>query len=280
MTQFVCGIYGFEFTRQFTVDGLSFVPLFSAHDEAYRAARDLDHYHLTGAVVADMFDDDLVFRLEAVLSFIEHLDAVITTPEQLTGATATAQFAKTLKTSRRHNGGGARIMRDVYSAESRPEFIRKTLARLADTSYCEATGYHTLFFKSVETFRQRRPFIEVSYFLLFSGLETYVRNTLVDFDSKDVTQLLVKRLRAMGFDVCHFRKADLMRSMDSYARLRNALFHNGKFKAERPADGLQYNLIDYFSHFSFLVALTVIKATDFDDSHINWDAWIDMQPFK
>lgn len=279
--QFVCGIYGFDFTRPFIANGLSFVPLFPSHHEAYPAARDLDRYNLTGALLADTFDDDLLFRLEAVLSFIEHLDVVITRPEPIQGTTPTDQFPGTLKTSRRHNGGGAMITRDVGFPDSRPEFIRRSLSRLANTSYCETTGYNLLFFKCVETFRQRRPFIEVSYFLLFSGLETYVRKTLND-DEDNVAPLFVKRLKAMGFNVCEFQKNDLKRSMDSYARLRNALFHNGKFEAVRRADDIQlhYKLIDYLSHFSFLVALTVIKATEFDDSHINWDAWIDMQLFK
>lgn len=278
--QFICGIYGFDFTRPFTASGLEFVPLFTAHHEAYPKARDLERYNLTGTLIADAFDDGLLFRLEAVLSFIEHLDVVITTPEPLQNVDATRQFPGTLKTARRHNGGGAMVTRDSGFPASRPEFIRKSLARLADTTFCNSTGYNILFFKCVETFRQRRPFIEVSYFLLFSGLETYVRKTLNDEVSKDVAQLLEKRLREMGFNVCQFRKEDLKRSMDSYARLRNALFHNGKLEAERKSDGIKYRMIDYFSHFSFLVALTVIKATEFDDSHINWDSWIDMQPFR
>jgi hypothetical protein len=29
-----------------------------------------------------------------------------------------------------------------------------------------------------------------------------------------------------------------------------------------------------------LVGLVVIKATDFDDGHLNWNAWIDRQLFK
>ena len=134
-----------------------------------------------------------------------------------------------------------------------------------------------------ESFRQRRPFIEVSYFLLFSGLETYVRKTLHEFGRKPlVDALLTRRLRAMGFNVYNFCPTQLIRSMDTYVRLRNKLFHNSSFEATRDNGGITttYQLVDYYAHFTIQMSLVVLKATDFDDGHLNWDAWIDFQPFK
>jgi len=139
-----------------------------------------------------------------------------------------------------------------------------------------------LFFKTTETFRQRRPFIEVSYFLLFSGLETYVRTSLNDFESRNVADLLNRHLCTLGFNVFSFSEAQPDRSMDTYTRLRNALFHNSKFEAHRNIHGIEYtyHLSDFYAQFLILVALVVVKATDFDDGHINWDAWIDRQLIK
>ena len=69
--------------------------------------------------------------------------------------------------------------------------------------------------------------------------------------------------------------------MDTYARLRNALFHTSDFKAIRKSGVgvVHYKLFDYFSQLMMLVNLVVLKATDFDDGHINWDSWIDRQLF-
>jgi hypothetical protein len=258
---------------------MQFVPLINSFHEAQDSARDLDQYNLTAVVIADEFPGDILFRLEAVLSFIEHLDVIVTKPMPLELTQPHDQFSKFLRTSRRHNGGGAIIHSDAFFSNSRATFIEKALQRLGDSAYCEATGYRTLLFKTTESFRQRKPFIEVSYFLLFSGLETYVRKSLNDFDSKEISVLLNKHLRTLGFNVFHFNECQLERSMDTYARLRNALFHSSKFEAHRTVRGsvYTYQLINFYAQFLILVALVVVKATDFDDGHLNWDAWIDRQ---
>lgn len=259
---------------------MKFTPLQTHFHDAQASARDLHRYNLTAIVEADDLPAELIFRLEAVLSFIEHLDVIVTEPEPLAAANGFDQFPKILRTSRRHNGGGAIIGSDTFFRDSRARFVEQAVQRLGDTAFCDATGYRILFFKTTETFRQKRPFIEVSYFLLFSGLETYVRTTLNDFKTREVAQLLCRRLRAMGFSVFHFSPTNLERSMDTYARLRNAIFHNSAFEATRPIAGgavQTYRLSTYYRQFQTLLALVVLKAMDFDDGHINWDAWIDQQ---
>lgn len=279
----VCGIYGYEITRAFTVCGMQFLPILTSHDEAKAAARDLEQYNLTAVVVADDFPGDILFRLEAVLSFIEHLDVVVSQPTLVTEPKQPHnQFPQTIRTSPRHNGGGAILWSDTFFPASRPTFIEKAVQRLGDLAHCEATGYKTLFFKTTETFRQRRPFMEVSYFLLFSGLETYVRKSLIDFKPTGVASLLDKHLRALSFNVQKTTENQPERAMETYAKFRNALFHNSKFEAELKVGGIKniYQLTDFYYQFLMLVTLVVVKATDFDDGHINWDAWVDRQLFK
>jgi hypothetical protein len=278
----VCGIYGYEVTRPFEIDGLKFLPLVSDLHEAKKLARDLDRSNLTGVVIADEFPGDLLFCLEAVLSFIEHLDVVVTEPVRIVGSDHFANFAPVAQAPRRSNGGGAVLRSDAVFPSSRPKFIALALARLADRAHCEATGYRLLFLKATETFRQRKPFLEVSYFFLFSGLETYVRRTLGQPTERDVAQLMFLKLKSLGFNVLKFQPDQLERSTDTYARLRNALFHNSDFKASRRHGGrtIRYALVDYYAQFMILVSLVVLKATDFDDGHINWDGWIDRRLFK
>jgi hypothetical protein len=278
----VCGIYGFSITKPFVVAGLRFVPAHASFQDAKESARDLRQYNLTAAIVAHSLSAEILFRLEAVLSFVEHLDVVITEPEELGGDDPLAQFDRTLRVGRRHNGGGAVIGEDTFFPMSRPTFIERALQRLGDDSHCESTGYRTLFFKVTETFRQRKPFIDVSYFLLFTGLETYVRKTLNGATASDTARLLSQRLRAMGFNVHAFSASHPERSMNTYVRLRDALFHNSAFEATAKSGGVvtTYRLTEYFGQFKILMALVVIKATEFDDGHLNWDAWIDRQLFK
>lgn len=275
-----CAIYGYEFTREFIYRGMRFVPRHESASESRCGARDLTRYNLTGVVLLDAYDDHQMFCLEAVLSFIEHLDVLISDPTELPVGDYFSGFPAVARTAKRHNGGGEVLHQDAFFPSVRPDFIRLAMDQLADRSFCEATGWDTLFFKTTAPFRQRSPYLEVSYFLLFSGLETYVRRTLGDEKSKDVAGLIARRLQQLGFNIYSYKQSDLARSADSYARLRNALFHNSSLYATRKCDDgsvTKYRLLDYYPHFLILVSLVVLKGIDFKDPSIQWDSWINMQ---
>ena len=70
--------------------------------------------------------------------------------------------------------------------------------------------------------------------------------------------------------------------MSTYAHLRNALFHNAQLEARININGqmTSLKLLDYYAELLLLVSLVVFKAAPFDDGHINWNSWIDRQPFK
>lgn len=278
----VCGIYGYQITRSIDLPGLRIEPRTSNFRESDRWARDLDSYHLTAILKGEEISDDLLFNLEAVLSFIEHLDVLITSPIEQTTDEPFSEFSPTITTHRRNNGGGALIGQDAFFPTSRGLFIFKTLARLQDAPFCERTQFKVLFFKCVEKFRQRKPFIEVSYFLLYSGLESYARAVVGDRNNRNSSAPICKLLVSYGFDVQIERPDNLPRAVSTYTHLRNSLFHNSAFEATVNVNSklVRLNLFDYLFHFSHLVSLVVMKAVDFDDGHINWDSWVDRQHFK
>lgn len=141
---FVCGIYGFEITRPFVVCGMQFVPLINSFREAQDAARALDQYNLTAVVIAEDFPRDRLFILEAVLSFVEHLDVIVTEAMPLELTQPHNQFPRALRTSRRHNGGGAMIGSDTFFRILGPHSLKRRFNALAilrtvkqpDTEYC------------------------------------------------------------------------------------------------------------------------------------------------
>ncbi len=277
---YACAIYGYEFTKPFECQGMRFLPRHSWVTEAQAAARDLGQYNLTGIVLMDSYEAEQIFRLEAVLSFIEHLDVLIADPEKVVTEDYFARFPSVARRAKRNNGGGAVLHQDTFFPDMRSNFIELAMERLADDAFCTSTGWNTLFFKATVPFRQHNPYLDVSYFLLFSGLETYVRRTMMRPEDRDVAALVAKRLRQMGFDIYSYKASDLKRSADSYARLRNALFHNSSTQAIRRAkDGTTtaYELRDYYSHFVILVSLVVLKGIGFSHPRIHWDSWITMQ---
>lgn len=266
---------------------MKFVPRYSYVVDANKKARDLKKYQLTGIVILDDYQQRTVFCLEAVLSFIEHLDVLISDPVEVAVADTKQEyfslFPEVARTSMRHSGGGAILHQDSYFPAMRSSFITIAMSRLADEQFCRSTGWDVLFFKTTETFRQRHQFVEVSYFLLFSGLETYVRQTLnapKSPPSPHISSLIAKQLGKLGFNIKDYDEDDLRRSADTYARLRNALFHNSSMQAQRKKKNgtvVNYSLLNYYVNFKILLSLVVISAAGYNDHSINLDTWITMQ---
>lgn len=275
----VCAIYGYDFTREFTYRGMRFVPRYALITEAHEKARDLTKYQLTGVVVIDSYVAESIFCLEAVLSFIEHLDVIVSDPFSCDSADYFSPFPDVARTVQRNNGGGAVLHQDAFFDNMRADFICLAMDRLADDRLCEDTGWRILFFKATEKFRQRRPFLDISYYLLFSGLETHVRRTLGEPDDRDTVKLIARHLRKLGFNIHQFKPNDLKRSADSYACVRNALFHNSSLDTTRKTAGVvvHYRLTDYYPHLLILVNLVVLRGVGFDHPSFQWDQWITMQ---
>jgi len=281
MTEY-CGIYGYEITRPIIGSGFHIEPRTTDYQQAQQWAREESAYHLTAVVSGPSVNDDFLFDLEAILSFVEHLDVIVTLPRSIEAKDAFCTFEPIITTHRRSNGGGAALPRDVFFQNARGDFVAACLVKLSDEDFCSAPQFRALFFKKVETFRQRRPFLEVSYFLLYSGLESYARAVLNDRNTRNSSTPICRLLQRFGFDVAEERPNDLPRAISTYTHLRNSLFHNSEFDSRINLNGtiVEIKVADYFFHLLQLITLVVFKAVEFDDGHINWNSWIDRQPFK
>lgn len=279
----VAALYGFEFTIPFSAGGLEFQPLHGDYSRARVLARDSSKHNLTGTVSAPTLSQDQLFQLEAVLSFIEHLEVLVSKPVNDIAAVNKPEdhFELHVVTPGRHNGGGAVLGSDAFGAwrNSRSTFIGLALKHLADAEYCQRTRFNSLLFKSVETFRQRRPFLEISWFLLVSGLEAFCRASLADYTTKNAAVPITSVLKNYGFNVYQDDPANLPRSISTYLHIRNALFHQGDYSATVRMNDSEVTLdcLQYFFNLQMLTSLTVMKAIGFDDGHMNWDCWIDRQ---
>lgn len=277
----VCGIYGYQITRPIDLLGLRIEPRTSDYQECKRLASDLNSYHLTAVLKGNSISDDLLFNLEAVLSFVEHLDVLISSPEEQVNDDVFAQIPQKITTHKRKSGGGPAIIEDSFVPTSRSTFISKAISKLQNKQYCEQSKFNILFFKYVETFRSQRSFADISYFLLYSGLESFARSVLHD-QTRGPSKPICELLTGYQFDVQIERPMDLKRAVSTYTHLRNALFHNSQLQTTVNINGatVKLKLSDYFFNLSQLIALVILKAVTFDDGHINWDSWIDRQPFK
>ena len=109
---------------------------------------------------------------------------------------------------------------------------------------------------------------------------SFARNNNKDFSNpccKPITEVLQK----YEFEVFQ-DSIDLRKSINTYARLRNALFHNGQLEKTIRINKNTVNikLSDYYYNLYKLVGLLILKYIDFDDGHINWNGWLDRNIIK
>ncbi|WP_281688777.1 hypothetical protein [Pseudomonas citronellolis] len=261
--------------------GLKFYPLFSEYEVAKSAARSLDSYCVTGYIFSEKLSREQIFDLQAVLSFIEHIDVRISSGILLKEPTVgRPEFDLTPFPGPRFSGGGAVISTDNFCRNSRKEFIALALPMLLENS-SRQSKFRLLFFKKIETFR-RQPFIEITYFLLFSGLESYSRYSIPENNFRSASEAIYKVMKGYGFNVFQDKATDLRRSIATYAHIRNALFHEGELVKTLNVNGgkIKIDSANYLFSFSMLVSLLVMKIVKFDDGHTNWDCWIDRQLYK
>lgn len=195
-----CGVYGYKITCPIHIGDIVIEPIQNDLNQAREKARNLEAFELTAIIKGNTIDEDFIFNLEAILSFIEHLDVLITPPIKLSSNDYFAQFPQTIITHKRNNGGGAVISEDWIFPMSRSTFITKTLRLLQDNKFCTETKFNILFFKKIATFRQIKPYIEVTYFLLYSGLESYARTITGDYGNNS-SKPIYKLLKNLNFNI-------------------------------------------------------------------------------
>lgn len=278
------GVYGYEITREYQLDGMIVYPIHKNHIDVTPLARSKYEYHLT-AVIEFSNNSDLkqrIFDLEAILSFIDHRRVVIR--NSVTSSSieeAVKKLPSVFHSHARNNGGGEMIMSDTLSPNSRPQFINLAQDKLTDTNAKSHTEFRQCFFKSILHFTMAEPYIDVQYYLLFSGLEALARKETQTFDGP-VVKPIADFLKSFDFTIYETNYDSRYASVSTYAHLRNAVFHNGDYEKEVNENGRMttYNLSTYFSNFRRLVPLVLVKYIGFDDGRINWNCWLDRNQFK
>lgn len=277
MTYF-CGIYGYGIREPMSINGIDIIPKYFGSVEAQLYHRNEKIYHLTAFAKTESYDPNVFFDLEAILAFIERLDVLVSDPINLSAANnkeVFSHFPDTIQLHQRHNGGGRVIEESIISKNGREDFIKAALAKLGDIKFCEQTQFRGAFFKCVEAFRSPKPFLDVSYYFLFSALESFARGKYSEYD-KPAAEPINRLLEEYAFNITIDNPADLKRAISTYCHIRNALFHNGKLEKEVNINGKSTNLrlVDFYHYLSNLVPLVMMKAVGFDDGHIDWDGWI------
>jgi hypothetical protein len=201
---FVTGIYGYTFTRPFNIKGLRFEPLYESHAIASERGRDKKTFRLTGMIfipVDSLFAlrrwTQTLFDLEAALSFCEQQRVALSNCVELT----TGEDARSIllaeephevkdalplelivsdSLTRRHPrpSYGACLQFDAFEPDMRLRFLELIMTKFSDEAFQATSGFRSAFFRNIEMLKMVEAPVDVTYSLLFTGLELLARKNL------------------------------------------------------------------------------------------------------
>jgi hypothetical protein len=295
------GVYGYTFTQPFDVAGLRFEPLYDSHVIASERGRDTCAFNLTGILHIPVGSvsglqgwRETLFNLEAALTFAEQQRVELCNCIQL----MSGEVARTIllsdesheikddlpmklvvsdSLSRRtpRPTPGPCLQFDAFAPDMRTRFLALAMKKLSDTNFQHVTGFRSAFFRNTEMVKMGEAAIDVTYSLLFTGLELLARKALNPNKKATLSHILYTFLQARGFNITKDEAEQI-------AQCRNALFHRGELAATYTSVGQvkQPIMITDLPNPDVLFTDVLLKVLGFDDPQINWNRWRDRIPFQ
>lgn len=298
-------IYGFYFDRDFSFDGIYFKPLEGlSSQERKKIANDRYQHNLTGFInTKGIVSEDFIFKMQAVLSFVQQQDVVIiqdinkSVPEYIkydferTGSAPFYSYSDLIeeiveklykKLLNSNDPCNKKDSNDVFGKEHNCEFS-------------------SLVYKVTEPFHMRKQFIELVYFLYFSGLEAFCKQYLNSYHPKLYSDKAPEAIgNALDFlqipYVCVYldtspynlkasvKDEDFIKlSITTYSELRNSLFHSNKFSADviksikkinkKEYEKKEVKITDYDGFLLRLCNAVILKYIDIKNTRLDCSKW-------
>ena len=263
-------IYGFFFDRTFSFNEITFTPIDGVcYQERKKIANDRNHHNLTGYIETQETDSDsFIFSMQAVLTFVQQQDVIIVRIDE-------SDIPSSYKFDFERNTHGAAPY--AFYPDLLIEIVQKLYTKLINTldpcnqkdgnevfgkeHNCE---FSSLVYKVTEPFHMRKPFIEMVYFLYFSGLEAfckqYLKSYKPDMYSDQAPDAIGNTLENLEIPYINIYKNNgnynfinenisedqfLILSITTYSNLRNSLFHSNKFVADTQISGKKISKKEY-----------------------------------
>lgn len=281
MTEFYV-VYGYEIITKYNLPDMKLHPTYDDFSTLKKELQSTVDAPATAIIETNNIDRKSLWHLEMILSFIDGRTVKICGPLDVKGINdAVSQCKGERLEYDRPAGGGKIILSDSFSSSSRPTFIELAVNSLSDETSLTHSEFGQLFHKAVLCFAGGcSVYIDVQFYLLFSGLEALARKSTNNFVSSQTGKAISDFISGHGFDFEQQRDDDLYRGSLTYTSLRNACFHNGVLEAAYKPTAQVLKLTHYKAQFERLVGLLILKQIGFDDGHINWNSWLDRMPFK
>ncbi|WP_247189648.1 hypothetical protein [Escherichia coli] len=268
----IYGIYGYNITNVTDFSFGKITPIHSSAHKLFHLMRDTQKLHLTSFLEIDTEfksqETNIIFQLENILTFIEQRPVIIKNKlkEHEAISSPDSDYPSCLS-SETPLPNPTNI---ITENDSKVKLIEGAFQKLIiNTDDCLSKVIH----KNIMVFSNPINYIDISYYLLFSGLESIARQRLMDINS-NTNIVIANYLQGFEFNVNADNIKNEARSIQTYCHLRNALFHNGEFQT-KPINingkTTIYKLKDYYPLLRRLNYLTILKELGINSKNINWD---------
>lgn len=263
------GIYGFKFKTPIHGDGYTLMPLSNNNSEKATNRRS---FHLTGYMEIQSTDnihkiEEIIFNVSSILTFIQQQHVIITyNSYESIDSLGKQEQELNIFASREHGS-------ELVLEDSKELLCNLLMDKLHNEDFLKSTGFSEAFFRDVEVWRLNKQFMEITYYLCFSGIEILARRKFNDA-RLPVVQIITNFLKPLGFDVTQD-------DMQNYAHVRNALFHSGEFSKTINQNGseIKLDLSEFENSIIGFFPDILLKIIGFNDNRINWKRWKDLQSF-
>lgn len=287
-------VYGFFFNEKFSFSGFRFIPVkynLKFWDEV-KISKEKYQYNLTGYIESENVDEkDFIFTMQTVLTFVQQQDVMIRLIE-------TGEVFKSYISDFERRGCGAPF---AFYSDLQQEIIEKLYCKIINEPNEEE--FKSLVFKVTEPFHMRKNYIELTYYLYFSGLEAfcgkYIESYFPNIEkpkdaSRKIAHVLEElkidyiqvdlhdtkhNLRSKSFDKKYF----LRLSLSTYSNLRNSLFHQNKFTAHTVASNIRNKdgaypkeevvIAEYEYNLQRLCNAVILKYINIHNSKLDCSKW-------
>jgi hypothetical protein len=168
------------------------------------------------------------------------------------------------------------LQSDAFLPDMRVRFLNLVIERLGSAEFQAKIGFRSAFFRHVEIVKMGAAPIDVTYSLVFTGLELLARMRLKPTNDRSLSWIMKTFFDSLGFPLSE-------NEARQFAQCRNALFHRGELHAiyHTAVGGEDQSIkITELPNIRSLFPDVLLNVLEFDDPHINWNRWRDRMAFK
>lgn len=279
------GIYGYEITKYTEFGNFILEPITIDFKDAAKLALDSNKFNLTAiGQMKNGPNPEALFDLSGAFTFCQQQWVVVSNahefPEDTEIEHVKSKFPPVYETTNKRPSSGALVMSDSIDLNGRVDLLNLCIEKLSDNAFEKGTNFRKAFFRNVESWWMSRQIMDFTYYLDFSALEILSR--AIWGKDEPVAKLISNLLNHYGFSVRQDNSHDRHLGMQTYAHLRNSLFHNGEFEKSFNENGniITLKLNDYADYLRILVPDVLLRILGYDNDNVNWNRWLDRMPFK